>query len=216
MLDQTKDTSCAAVSSLGGPTHAVLETSDESMDRTDDSLIALRRILRATELYGRDLARDAGLTAVQLRVLQIVAERGSCHPSDVASQMGVSQATISVLIKKLVSYGLIARQISATDRRQVDLSITSAGREKVAVAPDALQQKYVAQFEGLPEWEQAMVVSVLERVAGMLDAGDIDAAPVLAVGEITRHNGAGQGAPTSERERSADVPEDQADQRKAS
>ncbi|UMA64021.1 MarR family transcriptional regulator [Roseivivax marinus] len=186
------------------------------MDRTDDSLIALRRILRATELYGRDLARDAGLTAVQLRVLQIVAERGTCHPSDVASQMGVSQATISVLIKKLVSYGLIARQVSATDRRQVDLSITSAGREKVAVAPDALQQKYVAQFEGLPEWEQAMVVSVLERVAGMLDAGDIDAAPVLAVGEITRHNGAGQGAPTSERERSADVAEDQADRRKAS
>ena len=46
------------------------------MDRTDESLIALRRILRATEIYGRDLARDAGLTAVQLRVLQIVAEKG--------------------------------------------------------------------------------------------------------------------------------------------
>ena len=156
------------------------------MDRTDESLIALRRILRATELYGRDLARDAGLTAVQLRVLQIVAEKGRCHPSDVAEQMGVSQATISVLIKKLVSYGLMERRQSAADRRQIDLTITPSGLEKVEVAPDALQQRYVNEFEKLPEWEQAMIVSVLERVAGMLDAGKIDASPVLAMGDITR------------------------------
>ncbi|SLN69780.1 putative HTH-type transcriptional regulator YusO [Roseivivax jejudonensis] len=162
------------------------ETSETTMDRTDESLIALRRILRATELYGRDLARDAGLTAVQLRVLQIVAERGRCHPSDVASQMGVSQATISVLIKKLVSYNLIERRQSARDGRQIDLTITPSGLEKVEAAPDALQQRYVAQFEALPAWEQSMVVAVLERVAGMLDAGQLDAAPVLAMGDITR------------------------------
>ena len=29
-------------------------------DRVDESLIALRRILRATELYARDLAQAAG------------------------------------------------------------------------------------------------------------------------------------------------------------
>ncbi|MHA6346203.1 MarR family winged helix-turn-helix transcriptional regulator [Roseivivax sp. CAU 1761] len=157
------------------------------MDRTDESLIALRRILRATELYGRDLARDAGLTAVQLRVLQIVAERGRCHPSDVAGQMGVSQATISVLIKKLTSYGLIERRQSPLDGRQVDLTITEEGRRRVEVAPDALQQRYVKQFETLPAWEQSMIVAVLERVAGMLDGGaDVDAAPVLAMGDITR------------------------------
>ena len=53
-------------------------------------------------------------------------------------------------------------------------------------APDALQQRYVKQFEALEEWEQAMIVSVLERVSAMLDAGEIDASPVLAVGDIDR------------------------------
>ena len=48
----------------------------------------------------------------------------------------------------------------------------------------------VAQFEALPDWEQSMIVSVLERVAGMLDAGTIDAAPVLTGGELLR-NGRG-------------------------
>lgn len=158
------------------------------MDRTDTSLIALRRILRATELYGRDLARDAGLTAVQLRVLQIVAEKGRSTPTEIATRMGVSQATISVLIKKLEKYGLLERHKSLTDRRQTDLEITSAGLDKVNVAPDALQQRYVAQFEGLADWEQSMIVAVLERVAGMLDASDIPAEPVLTTGDILRQD----------------------------
>ncbi|SNR51876.1 MarR family winged helix-turn-helix transcriptional regulator [Puniceibacterium sediminis] len=156
------------------------------MDRTDTSLIALRRILRATELYGRALARDAGVTAVQLRVLQIVAEKGHSTPTEIATRMGVSQATISVLIKKLEGYGFLERHKSLTDRRQTDLEITAAGRDKVNVAPDALQQRYVAQFEGLPDWEQAMIVAVLERVAGMLDASEIPAEPVLTAGDILR------------------------------
>lgn len=156
------------------------------MDRTDTSLIALRRILRATELYGRDLARDAGLTAVQLRVLQIVAETGTSTPTEIAVRMGVSQATVSVLLKKLEGFGLLQRRKSETDRRQTDLLITPEGLTKVRTAPDALQQRYVAQFEALEDWEQSMIVAVLERVSGMLDAEDIDAAPVLTTGEILR------------------------------
>ncbi|MCE0505746.1 MULTISPECIES: MarR family winged helix-turn-helix transcriptional regulator [unclassified Roseivivax] len=158
------------------------------MDRTDTSLVALRRILRATELYGRDLARDVGLTAVQLRVLQIVAEKGNCHPSEIATRMGVSQATISVIIKKLEALGVLARHQSVGDRRQIDLTVTPEGAERLTSAPDALQQRYVQKFEAMPDWEQSMIVSVLERVANMLDDGEYDASPVLAMGEIARHD----------------------------
>jgi DNA-binding MarR family transcriptional regulator len=154
------------------------------VDRTDISLIALRRILRATDMYARDLAREAGLTAVQLRVLQIVAEKGRATPTELSSRMGVTMATVSSLIKKLEAKGLLTRRRSTTDRRQTDLEITPTGLTKVQAAPDALQQKYVKQFEGLEEWEQAMIVAVLERVASMLDAEEIDASPVLAVGDI--------------------------------
>ncbi len=154
------------------------------MDRTDDSLVAIRRILRATELYGRRLAREAGLTAVQLRVLQIVAEKGHATPTEIATRMGVTQATISALIKKLEGFGMLERRRSETDRRQTNLYITDEGLLKVNGAPDALQQRYVRQFEGLEDWQQAMIVSSLEQVAAMLDADEIDASPVLSVGDI--------------------------------
>lgn len=153
-------------------------------DRLDESLIALRRILRATEMYERDLATSAGLTPAQLRVLQIVDERDSATPKALARQMGVSQATVTSLVDKLVARGLVERQPSEIDRRQTNVVITASGQARLEVAPDALQQRYARAFEDLADWEQAQLVSSLERVAAILDAGAIDASPVLTTGEI--------------------------------
>lgn len=157
-----------------------------SAPRTDDSLIALRRILRATEIHDKKLAHAAGLTPAKLRVLQILAGRpdGWATPKALATQMGVAQGTVTALIDKLVSGELVTRTRSETDRRQMNVVITEAGRRAVIKAPDALQQKFVRAFERLADWEQAQLVSSLERVAGMLDAEDIDAAPVLSTGEL--------------------------------
>jgi len=152
--------------------------------RLDDSLIALRRILRATEIFARDLAQAARLTPAQLRVLQIAQGRGSTTPKALATQMGVSQATVTALVDKLVARGLVERRPSETDRRQVNVSVTPAGGAILSDAPDALQQRYVRAFEQLADWEQAQLVSSLERVAAMLAADTIDAAPVLTTGDI--------------------------------
>ncbi len=156
------------------------------MSRIDDSLIALRRIMRATELYGKELAQEAGLTAAQFRALQIVGEKGWETPKAIAARMGVSQATITALVDKLVGHGLVTRERSQTDRRQTNVTIAEAGSDVLDDAPDALQQLYVRNFEALEDWEQSQIVAVLERVASMLDAGDIDASPVLTTGEIKR------------------------------
>ncbi|MDF0599259.1 MarR family transcriptional regulator [Psychromarinibacter sp. C21-152] len=160
--------------------------SEAHPDRTDACLIALRRILRATEQYERSLAQAAGLTSAQLRVLQIVAARGQAGatPKALAMQMRVSQATVTALVDKLVARGMVTRFRSRTDGRQTDVVITPKGDETATSAPDALQQRFVRAFEGMRDWEQAQLVSSLERVAAMLDAERIDASPVLTIGEI--------------------------------
>lgn len=157
---------------------------DLPLDRTDESLIALRRILRATELYGRELAQKAGLTAVQIRVLQIVNETGQSTPKAISQRMGVSQATMTALIDRLSAKGMVERQRSETDRRQTNLLITEKGRAAVQSDPDPLQQRFVKRFEALEDWEQALTVAVLERVASMLGTADIDASPVLDAGDL--------------------------------
>lgn len=154
------------------------------MDRTDQSLIALRRILRATDMYGRRLAREAGLTAVQFRVLQVVADTGQSTATAISTRMGVSQATMTSLVDKLVRAGMVIREKSRTDRRQTNICITQQGRATIDNAPDALQQRYVRAFEAMEDWEQAQLVASLERVSAMLDADRLDAAPVLDTGDF--------------------------------
>ncbi|SIS84550.1 MarR family winged helix-turn-helix transcriptional regulator [Phaeovulum vinaykumarii] len=156
------------------------------MKRSEISLVALRRILRATELYGRELARAAGLTPVQIRVLQVLDGPDILTPKAIAARMGVSQATMTTLIDRLVAKGLVERQRSETDRRQMNVRVTEAGRAALARAPDPLHDRYVSAFEALPDWEQAMIVAALERVAGLLDAGHLDASPVLDLGDLRK------------------------------
>lgn len=156
------------------------------MDRVDTSLIALRRILRATDLFSRELANSVGLTAPQLRVLQIVAARENCTATHVAQQMRISQATVTSLVDKLVRQDMVVREPSSTDRRQTNILPTEKGRKAIADAPDPLQQRFVRKFSAMADWEQAALIAALERVASMLDAEEIDAAPVLDSGDI--HN----------------------------
>ncbi|MFP7571790.1 MarR family winged helix-turn-helix transcriptional regulator [Marivita sp. S2033] len=153
-------------------------------NRTDESLIALRRILRATEIYARDLAQAAGMTPAQLRVLQIVDEKNSTTPKALSDQMRVSQATVTALVDKLVTRKLVERESSKLDRRQINVVMTDLGRKTLAQAPDPLQQRYTRAFAKLADWEQAQLVSSLERVASMLDAINIDASTVLTTGEL--------------------------------
>lgn len=154
------------------------------MDRVDLSLIALRKVLRATELFNRELAQSVGLTAAQFRVLQIVAEHDHCTATEISLRMHISQATVTSLVDKLVDKKMVVRQRSQRDRRQTDIFATDKGRAAIDQAPDPLQQRFVRKFEALQDWEQALLIAALERVAAMLDAGTIDASPVLDAGEI--------------------------------
>jgi DNA-binding MarR family transcriptional regulator len=156
------------------------------MDRIDSSLIALRRILRATDMFGRELAQSVGLTAPQFRVLQIVAEKENCTATHISLQMRISQATVTSLVDKLVRQDMVVRERSQTDRRQTNIRATEKGLQAIEDAPDPLQQRFVRKFEAMQDWEQAALIAALERVAAMLDADDIDASPVLDTGDI--HN----------------------------
>ncbi|OAN67809.1 MarR family transcriptional regulator [Sulfitobacter sp. EhC04] len=159
------------------------------MDRIDTSLIALRRILRATEIFGREIKQSAGVTPVQFRVLQIIGETGQATAKAISERTRVSQATVTSLVDKLVRDGMVLREKSTYDRRQTNIHLTPKGKQTLIDAPDPLQQRFVRKFSALEDWEQAMIVASLERVATMLDAKDLDASPVLDGGDIKHFEG---------------------------
>lgn len=155
-------------------------------DRSNAALIALRRILRVTELTARNLALESDLTASQLLVLQQVAENRGALPSVIARSVGLKKATVTVLVNKLEHAGLVSRRRDTEDRRRVWIELTEAGRTVLEQSPDLLQARFERGFNALDDWEQAMIIAALERISGLLDAETIEAAPVLDVGDLDR------------------------------
>ena len=152
--------------------------------RSEDVLIALRQIQRKTEQASKKLAAQAGLTPSQLLVMQILAERGEISAGEVSKLTQLKHATITSLVDKLVARGLLMRRRCEEDRRRVWLTLLPEGQNVITSAPDLLQDTFQSRFESLPDWHQAMLVSALERVAALLDAEGLEAAPILDVGAL--------------------------------
>ena len=150
------------------------------------TLRALRRVLRATEIGSRRLATATGLTPSQWLVLREIDSRDSASPGMIANALQFSQATITAIVDRLQELGLVRRQRSERDKRQFILSSLPAGQAALADAPDLLQTTFTERFVKLPEWEQAMILAAVERLAMLMDAQHIDAAPLLDSGLIDR------------------------------
>lgn len=156
------------------------------MNRQDNILIAVRRIVRAVDLHSKKLMKASGLTLSQRVVLQTLAQKGPSTPGVIAREVSLSQATVTVILDRLEQRALISRQRSLTDRRSVLVDLTEAGRQSLADAPEALQASFLQSFDGLADWEQNMLIASLQRVAELMSAEDVDAAPILDVGDVRR------------------------------
>lgn len=158
------------------------------MNRIEEVLIALRRVIRATDLHSKHLAKTTGLTAPQILLLQTIRDGGDTTLGEVATRMSLSQATVTTIVDRLEKRGLVLRERSREDKRKVHVYLTDEAFAVLRDAPVPLQDHFTRQFADLHEWEQTMIISALQRVAQMMDAQHIDAAPVLDVGVLDRHD----------------------------
>jgi DNA-binding MarR family transcriptional regulator len=149
----------------------------------DEVLVSLRRIMRATSIHSRKLGKVMGLTTPQLVVIRAIGEEGLPTASDIARAVSLSQATVTTILNRLEDKQLLTRERSAVDRRRVKVLLTDLGKQVLREAPMPLQESFSARFSQLPSWEQHQIVSALERVATMMDAEELDAAPLLASGD---------------------------------
>lgn len=150
---------------------------------TDENtvLIALRKIIRAMTLHSRRLRKGSGLTSPQVLTLQTIKELEGVSISRLATQMSLSQATMTTIIDRLEKNSLVRRRRSDVDKRVVHAELTDAGEKVLDDAPALLQEEFVERFAALEDWEKSMIVSALQRLAVLMDAEGIDAAPMLHV-----------------------------------
>lgn len=150
----------------------------------NDVLVSLRQIIRATDLHSKRMTKVCGLTIPQVMVLRAIEQLGDVTVRRVAQNVSLSQATVTTILNRLESRQLIERVRSPFDKRIVNARLTEVGRTVLAEAPPLLHEKFITRFDALEDWEKTQLLSALQRVANMMDAETIDAAPVLDIEAI--------------------------------
>ena len=140
--------------------------------------------MRAIDLHSKRLEKQVGLTVPQLLVMQELLVAGDLSGSHIARRINLSQATVTSVLDRLEAKGLVQRSRHSSDRRVVSICLTTEGRRQVENAPGLLQEQFVERFGRLEPWEQKMLTSSVERIAALMDAGKVDASPILQIGEL--------------------------------
>ena len=154
-------------------------------DICDEVLISLRRVIRAVDIHSRSLINSHGLTGPQTLILKEISKAQVLTAGEIAKRVTLSQATVTDILNRLEKRNLISKNRSDGDRRKVLISATPKAIELLQKSPPLLQERFILRFKNLHDWEQSQLLSSLQRIAELMDAEDIDAAPVLSSGAVT-------------------------------
>lgn len=149
------------------------------MEKHQELLIALRKVIRAIGLHSKHLNKTSGLTGPQLIIMQEIDKASGVNAGQVAKNVNLSAATVTNIIDRLESKNLVSRIRSTEDKRKVSLYLTDDGKAILFNAPQPLQEHFIENFSNLAQWEQSQLLSSVERLADMMNANELDAAPLL-------------------------------------
>ncbi|MCD8342084.1 MAG: MarR family transcriptional regulator [Clostridiales bacterium] len=125
---------------------------------------------QATELLfllrrcGHRLHGKRGGKVSQQRVLRILTKYGEQTQHQLQERMCVQQGSLSELVKKLETRGLVTRTRAPQDRRQVLIRLTDAGRAESEEHHQQFLERNEALFAPLTQEEQELLGQMLTRL----------------------------------------------------
>jgi DNA-binding MarR family transcriptional regulator len=153
--------------------------------RNDDveSVIAATRVLVAVTAESVTRVEDE-VSLPQLRVLVMVASRPGLNLGGIATGLGVHPSNATRAVDRLVGAGLLDRRDDPTDRRNLQLELTPAGRELLGRVMDDRRSAIVRILERMPASRRRALVPVLRSFAQA--AGEMAEEAVWSLGWPTR------------------------------
>jgi DNA-binding MarR family transcriptional regulator len=146
-------------------------------------LCALRRIIRAVDVYSRKLNSKLGLTTPQLLCLHALSGEDTMTLSQLTKKVNLSGSTVNGIVDRLEAKKLVKRKRSTLDRRKVYLYMSKAGNDTLKKAPSLLQDKLSSALSNLSELEQLTITQALERVVELMELEDMNVSPNLIAAE---------------------------------
>lgn len=130
----------------------------------------IRRIFQALRIAARRAEQDLGISGAQLFVLQKLAESPAHSLNELAERTLTHQSSVSVVVRRLVERGLVARDRGDADARRITLRLTGAGRRLLRQIPTMPQVRLVETIRGFPDRDLRRMATLMHHMATGLHA----------------------------------------------
>jgi MarR family transcriptional regulator, organic hydroperoxide resistance regulator len=120
-----------------------------------------------TKLY-RGLLEEIGVTYPQYLALLVLWEDGTVSVKELGRKLFLDSGTLTPMLKRMESNGLVERHRSVEDERSVVISLTKKGeamKEKAACVPTRLIERLEMDGEELERLDQTLT-TILGRLQG--------------------------------------------------
>ena len=136
------------------------------MCRKGDAPSIETRIMRSFGYFGYYLHQHwGGRNGKQHILVELLAHDGEMTQRDLQEASCITSASLSEVIAKLEAEGLVSRERSETDRRQLTVTLTPEGERKAHEVVRTRAEFEARAFDCLTEDERNSLVTILDRVA---------------------------------------------------
>lgn len=133
----------------------------------------LLQAARAYRVRSAKLLARVGLYPGQDALLKLLAERGDMTMGEAASALSIQPPTVTKMVNRLSSAGLVRTEVVDRDRRKISISMTDKARDKIEEI-DAIWREL--EVEALDQLEPQQLRSQLSAIARNLSSKEKDRA----------------------------------------
>ena len=122
-----------------------MSENNELMKLENQLCFLLYACARATTRYYRPFMDKMGLTYTQYLTMLVLWEVGTINVKRLGERLYLDSGTLTPVLKRLEEKGLVTRERSTADERNLDITITENGRE--------LKQQIEATDQEMESWK---------------------------------------------------------------
>ncbi len=145
-------------------------------------MISIRKIVRAINLESKRIEKDYGLSIPQLLTLKFLEENVEYKSTmkELKEHLSLNASTVSGIVARLETKGLIARLPNPNDKRSTPIILTSNGNKLIKQTDESLHERVMRKSNSLTDYEYQQILVSFQTIIKIFDIDDVDASPIIS------------------------------------
>lgn len=146
-----------------------------------DILVQIRQIVRSINLESKRIEKEYGISIPQLLCLNFLSEKETFQAShkEIKDFLKLNASTVTGIISRLESKGLVARLPKRNDKRVGLIAITANGVKMLEETPEPLHQQLSSKLKQLSPEALIKLQNSFETIIDFLNIENVTAAPII-------------------------------------